>query len=242
MDSVGAGAPAIYVLDIDPDLAQDLSESEQAEARRRSIARVLTLDEARWDTRELIDVANPEWMGLLVFEGLLVRRVTVAERASCELFASGDVLRPWEQDSDYGPLSVAVDWLIIQPARVAVLDGVFARRIAPWPAISAELMRRVAARARKLSVTAAVTHLPRTHDRLLLLFSLLAERWGRVTPEGIMIRLPLTHQVLAMLVGSHRPSVTIALQKLARDELLIRRAHDRWLLTRKALEALGEGS
>ena len=34
--------------------------------------------------------------------------------------------------------------------------------------------------------------------------------------------LPLTHEVLAMLVGAHRPTVTIALQRLSRAECLIR--------------------
>jgi CRP/FNR family cyclic AMP-dependent transcriptional regulator len=101
-------------------------------------------------------------------------------------------------------------------------------------------MQRVASRARHLALTQAVTHLPRTHARLLLLFWLLAERWGTVSPEGVIVRLPLTHQVLAMLVGSHRPTVTIALQKLTRAELLIRQSTHRWLLTNHAIESLHE--
>jgi hypothetical protein len=85
---------------------------------------------------------------------------------------------------------------------------------------------------------AAVTHVSRTHPRLLLLFWLLAERWGRVGPDGVHVTLPLTHEVLAMLVGSHRPSVTIALQRLARAGLLTRQGPDRWVLTSRAVEVL----
>jgi hypothetical protein len=238
MHGVRAREPAVYVLDVDPDLAQGIPETEQREARQRSIARVLALEQNRWDLSELAHPPASDWLGLLVIDGLLVRRVKVAGRAACELFGAGDVLRPWDVDGDYDPLAVTVDWLVIQPADVAVLDRAFARRIARWPTISAELTRRIAARARHLSLIAAITHIPRTHARLLLLFWLLSERWGAVTPEGILIRLPLTHHVLAMLVGSHRPTVTVALQRLARDGLLIRRAHNRWLLATRAIDAL----
>jgi hypothetical protein len=72
-----------------------------------------------------------------------------------------------------------------------------------------------------------------------MLFWLLAERWGRVGPDGVHVTLPLTHEVLAMLVGSHRPTVTIALQRLARARLLTRERSDTWLLTNRAIEYLG---
>ena len=42
----------------------------------------------------------------------------------------------------------------------------------------------------------------------------LAERWGRVHPDGVVIPLPLNHQRLADLVGAHRPSVTTAMGEL----------------------------
>jgi CRP/FNR family transcriptional regulator, cyclic AMP receptor protein len=74
---------------------------------------------------------------------------------------------------------------------------------------------------------------------VLLLFWLLAQRWGAVTREGVLVKVPLTHELLATLIGSRRPTVTIAVQKLARDQLLIRHDKDRWLLTTKAIQALG---
>lgn len=238
MDGIGARPPAIYVLDADPDLAQDVPEGERGEARQRSLARVFSLEGSRWDPSDIAAAARPDWMGLFVVDGLLVRCVTVAHRASCELFGAGDLLRPWDEDGDYRPLTVSVEWLVIQPARLAVLDSAFARRLACWPSIAATLIRRIASRARHISLASALTHLPRTHARLLLLFWVLGERWGAVTRAGVMIKLPLTHQLLAMLVGNHRPSVTIALQRLARDGLLLRPASDRWLLTTKGIESL----
>lgn len=41
-----------------------------------------------------------------------------------------------------------------------------------------------------------------------------------------------------MLVGAHRPTVTIALQRLTRAGLLTRERPDRWLLTNHAIESL----
>jgi hypothetical protein len=89
-----------------------------------------------------------------------------------------------------------------------------------------------------LALAQAVTHLRRVHSRLLILFWLLAERWGKVGPAGVHVELPLTHEVLAMLVGTHRPTATLALQRLAAGELLIRERADRWLLTSRGIEML----
>ena len=58
----------------------------------------------------------------------------------------------------------------------------------------------------------AIAHYPRVDLRLLMLMWHLADRWGRVTPQGIRIPLRLTHELLADLVASRRPSVTSALQ------------------------------
>lgn len=230
----------VCLLDADPDLGDALPQAEYEEARRRSVAQVLEIDGSHWDPREVAAVAGAGWLGLFVVDGLLVRRVSVAGRTACEIFGVGDLTRPWDEDGEYEPLAIAVDWMVLRPTRVAVLDRNFALRVARWPSISAKLMQRVTSRARHLALTQAVTHLPRTHARLLLLFWLLAERWGTVTPDGVAVKLPLTHQVLAMLVGSHRPTVTIALQKLARAELLIRESSHRWLLTNRAIQCLQE--
>jgi DNA-binding transcriptional ArsR family regulator len=148
------------------------------------------------------------------------------------------MFRPWDSDGEYDPLPISVDWLVLRPTRLAVLDTAFAVRVARWPSIAGRLVGRVAQRARYLALTQAVTHLPRTHSRLLMLFWLLAERWGKVGPDGVHVTLPLTHELLSVLVGSHRPTVTIALQRLARAGLLTRERSDRWLLTSRAAELL----
>ena len=228
------------LLNEDPDLAHKLEGTELAAARQRAVARVILFDRRTWDPTDICAQADDDCIGLFVLEGLLVRRVTVGKRQACELFGPGDIFRPWDADGEYEPLTISLDWLVLVAGRLAVLDGPFALRIARWPSITAQLMSRVARRARHLALTQAVTHLPRVYGRLLILFWLLAERWGTVTPEGIRVSLPLTHDLLAMLVGAHRPTVTLALQRLSDAGLLVRKRRNDWLLTHAAVERISD--
>ena len=232
-------ADRAVVLDEDPDLGADLPADQLEQARAHSVARLIELPGAAWDPRPLVDQSGPDWQGLLVLDGLLIRRVCVGKRAAGEVFGPGDLLRPWDADGQYEPLPITLDWLILRPARLAVLDGAFAARMSRWPSVVGRLMGRLGFRARYLALLQAATHLPRTHARLLVLFWLLADRWGRVGSEGVTIFLPLTHETLSMLVGSNRPTVTVALGRLADSGLLLRSERARWLLTRRAIELLG---
>ena len=94
----------------------------------------------------------------------------------------------------------------------------------------AALLDRAARRAERLVVLQAIAHLTRVDDRLLALLWCLAERWGRVSPEGVLVSLRLSHRTLAAMVGARRPSVTTALgQLMARGEVE-RRADGEWIL------------
>ncbi len=228
----------VALLDEDPDLAEGVPETELDAARRQAIVALVEIDPPSWDPTELRDQVGPGWLGLMVLDGLILRRVDAGPRAACEILGRGDLLRPWDADGDYDPLAITVAWLVLRPARLAVLDAAFVLRTARWPAINSRIVSRVAQRARYLALAQSVTHLPRAHARLLLLFWLLAERWGTVSPEGVHVTLPVTHDVLAMLVGAQRPTVTLALQKLSRAELVLREPPDRWLLTGRAIEML----
>jgi CRP-like cAMP-binding protein len=91
-------------------------------------------------------------------------------------------------------------------------------------------MDRLILRSRWLAFHLAVCHLPKVDDRLHLTFWHLADRWGRVTREGVEIQVKLSHRVLAAIVGARRPSVTTALGSLA-ERGLVERSSDRgWLL------------
>ena len=228
----------VALLDADPDLGTGVPTEEMELARSRAVAAVMELEPPGWDTVPVVQRAESGWLGLFVLDGLLLRRVEVGKRSACELFGPTDLIRPWDTDGEYDPLPISVSWLVLKRTRLAVLDTAFVLRIARWPTITSRIVSRVAQRARYLTLTQAVTHLPRAYVRLLILFWLLAERWGKVGTEGVYVTLPLTHEVLAMLIGAHRPTVTIALQRLTRAGFLIRERSDRWLLTNRAIQTL----
>jgi hypothetical protein len=71
--------------------------------------------------------------------------------------------------------------------------------------------RRHVRRVRSLAFQRAIAQLPRVDDRMLVLLWALAERWGRVSPDGVRVPVGLPHRMLATLVGARRPSVTTAL-------------------------------
>ena len=240
MGGFGISGPAVRVLDVDGDLGGLVPNGELDAARARSVARVLKVDRRCWDPAGLCLAVDASWLGLLVVEGLLLRCVCVGSWAACELLSAGDVFRPWDADGEGGPLAVTVNWQVLRSGRVAVLDGEFARRMAYWPSVYGGLMQRVLARSGRLAVEQAVTRSTSMDDRLLLSFWLLADRCGLVTREGVVMTLPITHELLSTLVGCRRPTVTVALSKLDKRGLLRRVARDRWLLTHEALMLIHE--
>jgi CRP-like cAMP-binding protein len=76
----------------------------------------------------------------------------------------------------------------------------------------------------------AIAHHARVDARLELLLWHLADRWGRVTREGVLLPLRLTHELLADLVAAQRPSVTLSLQNLERSGRVARRDGHIYLL------------
>jgi CRP-like cAMP-binding protein len=100
------------------------------------------------------------------------------------------------------------------------------------------VLSRSARTAHWLLAKSLIVSCPLLQDRLILLFGLLGERWGRVTPDGILLDLPLTHGLLATLCGARRPSITLALHVLQDDDVITRAGHGGWLLRRVELSYL----
>jgi CRP/FNR family transcriptional regulator, cyclic AMP receptor protein len=174
-------------------------------------------------------------VGFLVLDGLLVREVRMNDRSLAEVLGPGDVLRPWEASNGAG--GVEVRWRALTAVRMAELDGAFTQAARHWPEVTIELAARGVRRADALAVQAAISHVRRVEGRLIHLLSHLASRWGRVTPEGVVLSLPLTHATLAQLVGARRPSVTAAFGELAREGTCIPRGQGTWLLSSSSVLA-----
>jgi CRP-like cAMP-binding protein len=171
---------------------------------------------------------------MLVLDGLVVRELEVGGMRCCELLGPGDLLRPWDEDDGSATLESVAGWRVLEPMRLALLDDGFARRACRWPAVTSELMQRTLRRSRSLSILLALTQARRADVRLRTLFWHLADRWGRVTPAGVIIPLNLTHSVIAQLTGLRRPSVSISLGELERAGEIVRLSKDSWLMARDA--------
>jgi CRP/FNR family cyclic AMP-dependent transcriptional regulator len=217
------------LLDVDPDLGQFLEGSRADDARRQLLVRVRRLATGPWNTARLT-VADPGHLGLLVLDGVLAREVLAADVISTELIGGGELLRPWQLAPDPALLRVSVRWSVLSEARVAVLDRRLAGHLAAYPEILSLLVERMTARTQRLAVAQAISQLNRVDQRLLTLFWHLAERWGRMTADGVLIPLTLSHRMLSQLVGARRPTVSTALGELARDARVVRQDDGAWLL------------
>lgn len=219
----------VRLLDADPSLASDLTEEELSGARRYAVADVVTLSRGAYTPHNLFD--GEGLLGLLLLEGLLIRQVEVGDRQCGELVGPGAVLRPWDDFGRVAPLPFEVSWRVIREVRLAKLDRRFLATIVHWPTLIETFTARATERAHTLAFNVAVHCLRHVHLRLLALLWNLADRFGRVTPEGTHVPLPLSHADLAELVGAQRPSVSVALKRLA-NAGLVRRAEDNgWLLS-----------
>jgi hypothetical protein len=219
----------ISLLDADPDLADELDPGDVDRARHETRTQVRRLSRGSWDA---VGSHEPDihHRGFLIIDGLLDREVEVLGRRAVEIIGPGDVIRPWTWDPEGSHVHAEVGWEVLEPTRLAVLDHALVQRIAPFPQLGLELFTRAIRRAHALAVALAISHHQRVDDRLLLTLWHVAERWGRVTPDGILVQLPLSHQRLADLVGAHRPSVTTAMGDLAREGAVSRRDDGSWLL------------
>jgi CRP/FNR family transcriptional regulator, cyclic AMP receptor protein len=211
-----------------PEIIEYLDGDQQELARRQLLAELIVAKTGPW--MPSMTTREPGHLGLLVLEGLLSRNVSLERPLATELVGRGDLLRPADRDGQDAPIPFDVSWTVLHPARLAVLDAQFARALGQWPSGMAAVIRGASNRAHSLAITMAVSNLRRVDVRLLVLLWHLADRWGRVTPDGVVVPLRLTHETLARLIGAQRPSVTTAVRQLEEDGRLRRSSNRAWIL------------
>ena len=171
--------------------------------------------------RRIGDLVHAE--ALLVESGFLIvrassrsaRQVVVAEAG-----AGAILLAPSEKEHVQ---ALTESWTTVIPLRPL-------EDLLTIPGVAAVLFRglRTALRLRQdaTSYFANVHHVDRVRLKLLQL----AEQFGRVSPEGIRLEVPLTHDLLADMVGSARETVTRCLDELQRGGFVVRDGHSYRLL------------
>jgi len=218
------------VLKEDPELAEAIPPERREQAIADCMVPELRIQPGPLARRSSLGFHGG--IGVLVLSGLLIRRVGIEGRYGAELIGEGDLLRPTEE-SVSPLLPVTTDWSIILPARMAVLDSGFEQRLARYPELARCLIDRAILRSKYLAVNMAIVHQARVDVRLHMLLWHLAARWGRVRSDGTVLRLRLTHTVLADLVAARRPTVTTALSELSRQGL-VRTDGETWILPGEA--------
>lgn len=203
----------VRLFDHDPSLGDGLTPVAFESARVNAVVPSFRLPRGRWHP-EADAVADGGFLGLLVLDGVLTHTTRHGGGVCTELLGPGDVLRQGHDHRDTG-LPTDLAWQVrTTSASIAVLDRNFARVAMRWPELAGTLAERMHARTHALAVQMATSHLRRVDLRVLATLWQQAERFGFVRPEGVVVGLPLTHQLLAELVGARRPSVTLALGQL----------------------------
>jgi CRP/FNR family transcriptional regulator, cyclic AMP receptor protein len=221
----------IHLIDADPDLGRHLPPGRLEGARRELVAELWRV---RRGPADVYDHApdTVSGMGLLLLDGLVERDVVVADTVSAELLGPGDLIRRAALADSTKLLGVTINWDVLADARFAVLNERVAPALRRYPEVAAVLTDRLVERVHRLSTAQAISQLNGVDRRLLALFWHLGERWGRVSPKGLLVPLDLPHRVLAQLVGARRPTVSTALRRLDERGDLRRRDDGAWVIDR----------
>src|SRR4051795_6292265 len=162
-DQVAPHRGRALVLEADRELCDVVDPERAGRARAASLATVCARRAGSWDAARDAALAR-DGFGLLVLDGVLVRRVGVEGRFGAELLAAGDLLRPWQHDGEAGTLPFEMTWRVVSPVRMAVLDLGWAARMAPFPEVAGEVAGRALDRSRRLAVLMAIAQQPRLDD------------------------------------------------------------------------------
>jgi len=126
--------------------------------------------------------------------------------------SSGDeILLGWVYPENFFGLWLTANQL--ENYQVRALSDVYLRwyplvEIESSPTLSQLILGQVIHRMRQSEALLAIAGLRRVDERLQELLKLLAQDMGQSTPEGIRLKVRLTHQMLANAIGTTRVTIT----------------------------------
>ena len=219
-DGAAAVAP---LLALDPKLGAGLSRSQRADAKRELMARITVL-RAGEPGAELFRTGL---FGALVIDGALTRLVCTDRGRSLEVIVEGDLMRPWQEDSGWVVAST-IEALV--DTRVAVIERFAGDSLCKFPPVIEALLERAFRRIRSMATQAAFDSRAGMDQRVLASMWHLADRCGEQGAGGAVIPLPLTHQMIADLLGAQRTSVSAAISRLSTEGMMSRTDGRGWML------------
>ena len=227
----------VRLLDAEPGLGETLTADERDEVRHQAVLPCVALETGPWRPHSLDDSERiqGEIRGLLVVTGLMTINVSLAGRTCTRLVAPGDLVLL--DGNDLATLPVWWGWSVVETARLAVFDDRLLTIARRWPKLMGAILTRAAAQTKQALFQQAISQLPRVEDRLLALLWSVADRRGIVRPDGVWVRLPVTHDALAEMIGARRPTVSLGLRSLT-EQGLVRAERDGWVLDRASVVEL----
>lgn len=236
MAQIASGPSVGLVLDLDPDLGSSIDHDDWELARRACRGELVHVPRGSWPaTSDALD--RGDLVGCVIVEGLLAREICLRDRRMVELLGCGDVLQP-PLASEMPRLATEPQFTVVSDLVLLVLGQSFITAAARWPSLLSAVQRRLEAQRERLAVQGLIAHLPNAEHRLLAMLWHLADRWGYVSSDGIVLPWPLNHEILAQLIGARRPTVTIAVRSLEVADVVHRRADGSWLLTATAEQTI----
>lgn len=215
-----------------PDVMSRIPEDDRRLAERALLAPRLS---ARGkDLINVLAAAPRDAFGFLVVDGVVLKETTLATRSALEVLTAGDMLAPVSTEALEPGARAVSRYVAHGRVSLAVLGDRFRAASRRWPAVGDDLHDRLAKQTHRASAHLAMLHASRVEDRIILLFADLGERCGRMTTDGVVVDINLTHDIIGRLVGAQRPTVTLALQTLAGAGSLCRAGKDRWMIPRDA--------
>jgi CRP/FNR family transcriptional regulator, cyclic AMP receptor protein len=221
-DPFGDTSHTVCLLDVEPDLGRGIESQDWEAARHAARATVMRVESGE-PALPPATSQSAAVVGLIVNEGMISREIALGEHVAFELLSPGNVLLPPAGGTDDLELGGPVILTALSAAELIVLGTRFIDAAAHWPSLLTNLHRRLEAQRRRLALQTLAAHLPRAEDRVLLTIWILAYSCGRVTPDGIVLPLSLSHEVLGRLAAARRPTVTLALRSLESDQSVLSR-------------------
>ncbi len=216
-----------FLLDLDPKLAAGLSERQREAARRELIVQTIRVEPGGQVDPAPLEAA----FAVLVVEGVLGLHTAAGHGRTLEILTRGSICRPAEES----PASfVDSSMRALARTRLALLD----ERLCRWPPLTSEIVSRLCQRIRSAHAQKAMDSQPGLERRVLFCLWRLAESCGRRRPDGVEVPVPLTHELLAEVMGAARPSVTTALRRLASAGVVTRTHARGWLLRSDSVDRL----
>ncbi len=219
-----AATASVRLLDVEPGIGGFLDEEDRA-AARALVVPVRSVAKGTTDVSAKLQQAGA--FAAVVLEGMLMQELRLGDRAAARLLGPGDIV---SAPAASGLASLDAAGLeAAAPTRVATLGNEVLAAARRWPALMAGLHVSTAQQAERLAAQLVICQMPRVDERLMALLWLLADSWGRVTVNGTILPLRITHSTLGALIGARRPTVTLALGELTERGAIVIQGQG-WLL------------